>query len=118
MKRYKMFGLKKDKNSTNNSHKEKSSHEVFTYFIPAPPIRLTGYREKDFDNICKSIISHDLDFKIIKTIPHPNGVWIISSIKGKQESLDLLFKDSRLKDLALATSFDENNEFTNMIERE
>lgn len=116
-----MFGLKKNKNSTNkyrNDKREKSSQEVFTYFIPAPPVRLTGYREKDFDNICKTIISHGLDFKIIKTIPHPNGIWIISTIKGEQESIDLLFRDSRLKDLSITSEIDVQDEFQNMIERE
>ncbi len=75
--------------------------ETFTYFIPAPPVRPTGYREKDFDTICKTINSYGLEYKILDTIGHPNGFWIIIKIIGSKHEIDHAFNDIRLIDFKI-----------------
>ncbi|EQC44313.1 hypothetical protein [Bacteriovorax sp. Seq25_V] len=101
--------------------KDRVKHfEVFTYFIPAPPVRPTGYREKDFDTICKTLNKYDLDYKILDTIGHTNGFWIIIKIFGDKQKIDYAFNDPRLNDFKIdidPESFDHGDE-PFIIERE
>lgn len=58
--------------------------QTFTYFLPAPPARKSGYREKGFDNLIKELQIkgfHILDLKTqaISGNDQP-GLWIIVSI--------------------------------------
>ena len=58
--------------------------QTFTYFIPAPPIRKTGYREKGYDNIVKELV--DIGFRIIQVKPMSIsendrlGMWIVLTV--------------------------------------
>lgn len=118
-----MFKMKKKndghKKSNKEHQKENSSSEIFTYFIPAPPTRPMGYREKDFDTICKTIISHDLKLKILKTVPHQNGLWVMILISGQADKIARLFTNSKLKELSIDSNLglDEDN-FQELIERD
>lgn len=49
-----------------NPFKRKRAVKTFTYYIPAPPPRTTGYREKAIDKLTYELIKHGheiLDFK-------------------------------------------------------
>jgi len=59
---------------------------LFTYFIPAPPARKTGYREKSFDSlICKLI---EIGFKVLEVNTQTlnqaesSGLWIIVKVQS------------------------------------
>ena len=49
--------MKKSKNTKVNSRKTRSGLKTFTYYIPAPPKRNHGYREKEFDKIVHGLLS-------------------------------------------------------------
>lgn len=55
--------------------------KTFTYYIPAPPFRKTGYQEKEFDGITEYIQSlgyEILDFKLQShSGEEKSGLWII-----------------------------------------
>ncbi len=59
--------------------------QTFTYFIPAPPIRKQGYREKSFDKLIKRLTKMDFEIIDIKTQAVNNdsksGMWVIVSIR-------------------------------------
>jgi hypothetical protein len=64
---------------------EKSPREypekIYTYFVPAPPRRKHGYREKAFDKLAASVIARG--FKIVSVHTESlntdgsSGIWII-----------------------------------------
>lgn len=59
--------------------------QTFTYFIPAPPSRKSGYREKNFDSIVKQLT--EIGFKLldIKTqsigTEENKGMWVVLTIQ-------------------------------------
>ena len=65
--------------------------KTFTYFIPAPPDRKTGYQEKEFDSIMGSIVR--LGFEIISISPtaYANeqkcGMWVICLLGAKSKEV-------------------------------
>ena len=71
--------------------------QTFTYFIPAPKPRNTGYREKQFDTLFYSFINKG--FKILDFKAQPctsrgetSGIWVFFVVKAtnaKAEALDL-----------------------------
>jgi hypothetical protein len=58
---------------------------TFTYFVPSPPKRKTGYQEKEFDQLISYINSED--FKIcniqtqMSTQNDSSGMWVILQIR-------------------------------------
>lgn len=75
--------------------------KTFTYFIPAPPARKTGYQEKEFDSIVNNIIK--MGFEIVKintsTISHDQncGMWVVCLIGAKTKEIfdkEVLFDSS------------------------
>ena len=64
--------------------KRKKFYQKFTltYFIPSPPTRKTGYREKEFDEIIYNLLQDDYELIDIKTQnavgpDHNGGMWVI-----------------------------------------
>ena len=72
--------------------------ETLTYFIPAPPPRQTGYREKELDVLISTIAETGLKFKIDQTIAHKNGFWAIILISGTKQQFELLYSDPRFQE--------------------
>ena len=71
---------------------------TFTYFVPAPPNRKTGYQEKEFDQICDFLVGKDFDILDIKMEAFASdtaaGVWILCILgarttKAATMSLDI-----------------------------
>lgn len=46
---------------------KKTYRTTFTYFIPAPPHRKTGYREMEFDKIMQGILQAGFDIESFHT---------------------------------------------------
>jgi hypothetical protein len=71
--------------------------QTFTYFIPAPRPRKTGYREKQFDKLFYQFINLGykiLDFKTQQCMSgqDTSGIWVIFVLQAKNaraEKLDL-----------------------------
>lgn len=61
---------------------KKSVHtRTFTYYIPAPPSRKSGYHEKEFDIISHHLIQQGFEILDVKMEAHSSaeggGVWIV-----------------------------------------
>lgn len=70
--------------------------QTFTYYIPAPPARKTGYREKEFDKIFYEFINQGFEILNVQTQTHTGanscGMWVIFAVRAtneKAEKLDL-----------------------------
>lgn len=59
--------------------------QSFTYFIPAPPNRSTGYREKHFDRLLSDFLAIGFDLVNITTESNANGMWVICILKPLNE---------------------------------
>ena len=59
--------------------------QTFTYFIPAPPERKQGYREKAFDGLIQKLTKMNFDIIDIKTQAINNntksGMWVITKLR-------------------------------------
>lgn len=74
------------------SGKGKKTLKTFTYFLPAPPQRKTGYREKEFDKIMQGILQSGFEIVEIQTQAVSTGLFIfalISASSKKVSDLDL-----------------------------
>ncbi|MGE3608151.1 MAG: hypothetical protein AB7I27_01090 [Bacteriovoracaceae bacterium] len=80
------MGIKTSKNT-------KSHLQTFTYFIPAPPHRKSGYREIEFDKIMTGILRSGFQLLEMKTEAVNDGIFIIALLKGdaKASKLDKNF---------------------------
>ena len=92
-------------NSVKSLFKSKQTYvttRTFTYFVPAPPNRKTGYQEKEFDHICKYLVGKNFDIIDIKMEAFANdsaaGVWILCILGAKSQdaaemSLEVEYSD-------------------------
>lgn len=51
--------------------------KTFTYFIPAPPRRKSGYREREFDKIMHGILSEGHEVVDWKTQQTEGGMYVV-----------------------------------------
>jgi hypothetical protein len=70
--------------------------KTFTYFIPGPPHRKNGYREKEFDKIMQGILQSGFELIDLQTQGTENGMFVLVVLKvpskkvGKiDENLDM-----------------------------
>lgn len=77
--------------------------QTFTFFIPGPPPRSTGYREKQFDKLFYDFINKGYEILSVNTQgatgEKQSGMWIIFTVRAtnpEAEKLDLeeIFHDS------------------------
>jgi hypothetical protein len=82
--------------------------QTFTYYIPAPPPRKIGYREKQFDKVFYEFINKGYKILDMKTQSNSgengSGMWVIFTIQAmntEAEALDLnsFFNDQVLNEL-------------------
>ena len=70
---------------------------TYTYFIPAPPNRKTGYQEKEFDQICDYLVGKNFDILDIKMEAFANdtaaGVWILCILGAKSNEAAIMSLD-------------------------
>ncbi len=70
--------------------------QTFTYYIPAPPRRKTGYREKEFDKIFYHFVNQGFEILNVQTQSHTgesgSGMWVLFTLKAlnlKAQELNL-----------------------------
>ncbi len=60
--------------------------QTFTYYIPSPPPRDSGYREKGFDKVFYSFINQGFEIISITTQanrgPNHSGMWVIATVRS------------------------------------
>jgi len=82
--------LRKIFNSDNNNYKIQS----FTFFIPSPPARTTGYREKQFDKIFYDFINKGYEILSFNTqasnSQNQSGMWVICVVRAKNKEAEKL----------------------------
>ncbi len=81
---------KRAKKSPSKTGENSSPIKIFTYFIPAPPKRKSGYQEKEFDKIINGILKKGFEVQQITTSPLStslsSGMWVICTLKAKSKS--------------------------------
>lgn len=76
--------------------------QSFTFFIPSPPARTTGYREKHFDKIFYDFINRG--YRILNfttqaaTGEKHSGMWIILVVQATNEKAEALRLDDVFND--------------------
>lgn len=77
-------------------YKEEFKIQTFTYYIPAPPPRKSGYREKEFDKIFYEVVNKGFEILNVQTQSHTGanscGMWVIFTLRAtnqKAQELDL-----------------------------
>ncbi len=70
--------------------KNKFSVQSFTYFIPSPPLRSTGYREKQFDQLLSAYLAEGFDLLDIKTQAISKndsaGMWVLCIVRPQNKT--------------------------------
>lgn len=83
---------------------DKNNYKIqsFTFFIPAPPSRLSGYREKQFDSIFYEFINKGYKILSFNTQAcngaNQSGMWVICVVQATNSeaeklSLNEIFND-------------------------
>ncbi len=71
------------------SGKSKNLIKTFTFYIPAPPHRKTGYREREFDKIMQGILTAGFELLNLQAQPvggaDNSGIFIVTTIKAKDK---------------------------------
>ncbi len=72
-----------------NSGKSRNLIKTFTFYIPAPPHRKYGYREREFDKIMQGILTTgfellDLQIQAVGG-PDNSGLFIVTTLKAKDK---------------------------------
>lgn len=70
--------------------------QTFTYYVPAPPARKTGYREKEFDKVFYDFVNKGFEILNVQTQAHTGvdncGMWVIFTLRAltkEAQKLDL-----------------------------
>lgn len=69
---------------------KKTYRTTFTYFIPAPPHRKTGYREVEFDKIMQGILQTGFEIESLKTQSsggEQGGLFIVALLKTNSKKI-------------------------------
>lgn len=80
----------------NNKVKQSVFRTTFTYFIPAPPVRQSGYREREFDKIFQEILNAGFEIEELRTesVQTPqSGIFILAVLKTKNKKVFNLDKN-------------------------
>lgn len=60
---------------------------TFTYFIPAPPQRKTGYREVEFDKIMRGILETGFEIDSLESVSTPTGMFIVGVLRTNSKKV-------------------------------
>jgi hypothetical protein len=69
---------------------------TFTYFVPAPPLRKTGYREVEFDKIMRGILTAGFELEDLQTVPSTNGIFLVGVLRTANKKV---FESDAAQDL-------------------
>lgn len=79
-------GVNQMSNRSSRSGK-KMYRTTFTYFIPAPPHRKTGYREIEFDKIMRGIFETGFELESMQTTSTVNGIFVLGVLKTNSKKI-------------------------------
>ena len=68
----------------------KKTLKTFTYFIPSPPQRKNGYREKEFDKIMQGILASGFELVDLQTQTLENGMFVLAVLGVPNKKVALL----------------------------
>lgn len=81
-----MWNFTRDKKSDNHKY---FGIKSFSYFLPAPPKRQSGYQEKEFDRIIEHLSQSGFELLDMRTQAHSHGesagVWIFCRLGALNE---------------------------------
>jgi hypothetical protein len=87
------------------SVKTKVTKSTFTYFIPAPPHRKTGYREKEFDKILSGILQSGFELESLHTQSVSSdtdnggsGMFVVAVLKAPNQKISKLDWDQNIQE--------------------
>ena len=87
-------GLLKKADNALQSSKNKRKMQSFTFYIPSPPERKIGYREKQFDKLFYEFINQGYEILSINTQsnnnPNHSGMWVICIVRALNEKAEKL----------------------------
>lgn len=66
---------------------KKIFRKTFTYYIPAPPHRKSGYREIEFDKIMQGILSSGFEIETIQSQSTEHGLFVLAVIKTSNKKV-------------------------------
>ena len=76
--------------------------QTFTYYIPSPPNRKSGYREKQFDKLFYQFINMGYSIIDMKTQSSTgegsSGMWVLFVVQATNKKADSLDLDLELND--------------------
>lgn len=90
----------------------KANFQTFTYFIPGPPLRKSGYREKEIDSLFEQL--SNLGFALVdfetQALNHGDqpGLWIMARLFPMTKEAKKLKVSDFPKEIAPVTQPDEN----------
>ena len=87
--------------------------QSFTYFIPSPPLRSTGYREKHFDKLFYTYINKGYKILSVNTQSISgekcSGMWVVFIVQAKNKEAENLDLQLELNEI-IKSNVDENIE--------
>lgn len=66
---------------------KKVYRKTFTYFLPAPPHRKSGYREREFDKIMQGILESGFELESLQTQTSSNGIFLVSTLRTNSKKI-------------------------------
>lgn len=66
---------------------KKIYRKTFTYFVPAPPHRKSGYREREFDKIMQGILSTGFEIESLHTEAESGGMFVLALLKTNSKKV-------------------------------
>lgn len=66
---------------------KKLFRKTFTYFIPAPPHRKSGYREIEFDKIMQGILESGFEIESLHTEAADTGLFVLALLKTNSKKV-------------------------------
>jgi hypothetical protein len=74
-----------------NKEKTYFKKKTFTFYVPSPPLRRSGYQEKEFDNVIDYIVSLGFDLIDFKLQSHSgdgkSGMWIVCLLTAPNQEV-------------------------------
>ena len=66
---------------------KKIFRKTFTYYIPAPPHRKSGYREIEFDKIMQGILGSGFELETLQTQSTEQGLFVLAVLKTNNKKV-------------------------------
>lgn len=94
----------------------------FTYFLPSPPFRKTGYQEKEFDQVLAHLTAKGYEIVDVKmqtvSSPKSSGIWILCLLGAKTKEAYEAPINVDYQDVATSTQSSSNIQLDPLIEHD